>query len=788
MKRLWLVLIGVMLALTGCFGNAGTDLNSVAEVALTENNESDKLEAVDTATGELSVLDVKKKYGSDTDQAMMPMYNVAKDERFTFQFKSRFDDLMASEVVTVHTDIKALPKSQVLTSTFFKNMTQTDTVEISPLGSVLDSSDTLDGFGGWGNAPIYYIRINYDLDAPEPSKLEKPIIIPFTIKSEIPVPTLRYEINEKGEFKLLWNPVEGAESYRIYRDSKFGDLLAIENLPVSGPEEAYAGGIPSLLEEVKATEFFYDSSEDRTDPDYISFQNAGVYGEYYVTAIRGGKESNFSNVVSTYPLSSRIPADWEGNITYEAYSDISQLPTTTEVTFIDGSVKSRNLIYDTSRTNLEDYRPTIYVGVEGTALKGYVYVQNITAADLDQLNEQQRRAKPSTGYVEPKNDTEYIPDPNVPTVIEEGDSGAQQGGEPENITESQKENTKKRVEDGDKGKVQVPEIVKEVPVNADSAVEEIVALSMIDTVQEVSLEAFPEAQNFETLSDMVLKVMYQNPLVLGVEGFQYDYKTLTLHIKYNDSAASIKKKQKEIIDEAKKVVASVITAEMSAEDKSKAIYEYLNENTKYDDAALEDAKANGYRTVDSKFDDSFTTYGILVKKVGVCASYASVYKLLGDLAGLESVVVTGDMGGVPHAWNKVKLNNGWVHVDSTNNETNSGVPYLLFNSSDDTAQTLNYSLNNEFWVDAEIPEFAAVDDSMEYYKANGLEVKSVQEFGSKLEEKVKAGETYIVLRLAGKVDEEALATETGKALSSLSDEQYENAQLASLSNYILVYY
>ena len=60
------------------------------------------------------------------------------------------------------------------------------------------------------------------------------------------------------------------------------------------------------------------------------------------------------------------------------------------------------------------------------------------------------------------------------------------------------------------------------------------------------------------------------------------------------------------------------------------------------------------------------------------------------------------MSGVPHAWNKVKIGHTWVHVDATNNETNSGIPYLLYQSSDAIAEEMDFYTDREFWLDAEL--------------------------------------------------------------------------------------
>ncbi|MDQ0089603.1 hypothetical protein J2T12_003015 [Paenibacillus anaericanus] len=77
---------------------------------------------------------------------------------------------------------------------------------------------------------------------------------------------------------------------------------------------------------------------------------------------------------------------------------------------------------------------------------------------------------------------------------------------------------------------------------------------------------------------------------------------------------------------------------------------------------------------------------------------------------------------------------------------------------------------------------------MDYYKVNNLEAATSSDFGTKLSEKVKEGSTFIVIRLAGLVDEAILIEEARKALSVLPDDKLENAQMGSLSSYITIKY
>lgn len=68
------------------------------------------------------------------------------------------------------------------------------------------------------------------------------------------------------------------------------------------------------------------------------------------------------------------------------------------------------------------------------------------------------------------------------------------------------------------------------------------------------------------------------------------------------------------------------------------------------------------------YGQSYTYYyanGVLLEGTGVCQSYALAYDLLLHEIGIESVYLSGTANGVSHAWNLVKLDGNWYHVDCT---------------------------------------------------------------------------------------------------------------------------
>jgi len=74
--------------------------------------------------------------------------------------------------------------------------------------------------------------------------------------------------------------------------------------------------------------------------------------------------------------------------------------------------------------------------------------------------------------------------------------------------------------------------------------------------------------------------------------------------------------------------------------------------------------------LNAEYDDSYTYYGadgVLLRGTGVCDSYTKAYGLLLNEFGIENRrvvgnVTTSDMG---HAWNLVKIDGEWFHVDCT---------------------------------------------------------------------------------------------------------------------------
>ena len=159
---------------------------------------------------------------------------------------------------------------------------------------------------------------------------------------------------------------------------------------------------------------------------------------------------------------------------------------------------------------------------------------------------------------------------------------------------------------------------------------------------------------------------------------------------------------------------------MSNEEKVMAIWKYFEQNTKYDDAACKAAEASNFQDV-SGYADSFNTYGIMCNKVGVCQSYSYCYKLLLDACGIQSISLTGFLNKtLPHAWNAILLDNKWYWIDATNNLTNSGIPYMLYQTSSEYALSTDYLLDNEYDIDDNLDYVLNDDNSKDWYVSHNM--------------------------------------------------------------------
>lgn len=104
------------------------------------------------------------------------------------------------------------------------------------------------------------------------------------------------------------------------------------------------------------------------------------------------------------------------------------------------------------------------------------------------------------------------------------------------------------------------------------------------------------------------------------------------------------------------IIAENINDSMTNYEKVKILHDYIILNTEYDSENLEN---------NSIPDISYTAKGVFEKKIAVCRGYAEAFKLLMDKINIECIILTGTANNTSHAWNAVKINDKWYHIDCT---------------------------------------------------------------------------------------------------------------------------
>lgn len=146
---------------------------------------------------------------------------------------------------------------------------------------------------------------------------------------------------------------------------------------------------------------------------------------------------------------------------------------------------------------------------------------------------------------------------------------------------------------------------------------------------------------------------YQNNVTIN---FIFEYHTTKVEEDYVDSRVTA-------------ILKDIIKVSMNDHQKEKAIHDYIVANVAYDTTL-----------------QKFSAYEGLKNGLTVCSGYAQLaYKMLNE-SGIEAKIVVGTGNGESHAWNLVKIDNIWYHLDCTWDDpvpdVKGRILYNYFNLSD----------------------------------------------------------------------------------------------------------
>lgn len=169
--------------------------------------------------------------------------------------------------------------------------------------------------------------------------------------------------------------------------------------------------------------------------------------------------------------------------------------------------------------------------------------------------------------------------------------------------------------------------------------------NIINTINKITNEILNNDLDINYVNGHRVQVSQENGVIKANITFNYLY-----------TRDKVIQERNETDKKAAEIIKTIIKPDMTDYQKELAIHNYIINNARYDTENYERGTLP---------PESFTSYGVLVKGVGVCQSYATAMKKLLNLAGIESIIVTGYGDGEPHAWNLVKIGGNYYHVDAT---------------------------------------------------------------------------------------------------------------------------
>ncbi|WP_341478333.1 immunoglobulin-like domain-containing protein [Clostridium niameyense] len=330
---------------------------------------------------------------------------------------------------------------------------------------------------------------------------------------------------------------------------------------------------------------------------------------------------------------------------------------------------------------------------------------------------------------------------------------------------------------------------KELIANTPEELDNIVKKAVEDCKEkiEISLPNFSSNQaayNFNKFNDSMTELGgmdFGKPSPKGSFKFDGIKCIMTITFTYNRDINEIKRQKEETLKEVKRIVKEKTNDKMSKFEKELALHDYLVKIADYNSA--------NYKNHINELEDH-NAYGVLIKHIGVCESYAKAMSLLLNEAGIECKYVTGvsvrngvDGGG--HAWNIVKLDDGnWYNLDATwddpvsdrngtaslTEDSNSTVNHTYFNIPDSifnrdhkrgkfeqsfpACTATKYSYNN-----MDVDEYASDGTLIK-------KVTSIKELDEAILDALKNKKSNLSLRIRGfKMSQEDLGQELSKVAS-----------------------
>jgi hypothetical protein len=499
-------------------------------------------------------------------------------------------------------------------------------------------------------------------------KLDKPVVTRFTAQPTLASPVVSFGApDNSGYVTLTWQPVDRATDYYVITsridpdtNARLYYLLGQTSDPTWSSSESVTS---------------YDEDDPFNTP-FVSTQNATMqmYSGSSVDDLAGGYVREGYAAQFDYGVIASDGSEFSPYIPYDAVSIASGLPY--EVAF-NAARQLKNWGASGFIDGIENVQKTLpFTALDGTTRST---VATIDAADVRDYGDRWVVALMGRGTKL----GEWVPiskssTPDISSAVAQFNADAAAAAPTTGMP--QFEVISGSIDEAANGVKDAP--ATEYPIYGSNEFVRFLAAQMIAQTPVVDVSDYAGKPGMPDVMDAAYEALYQNPYAISIGGIGPSEDGTKLYLTYLKTQAQAQDVQAQIKAKSDEVVAAVITDGMSAADKVTALNDWLTANAEYDYAALE---AKDIDPLPAEFEDDWNARGILVNGLGVCASYAYAFNALANAAGIQTVVVTGDvLSGGRHAWNKVNIDGRWLAVDVTWNDSSNPNRYLMIDDSEFT--------------------------------------------------------------------------------------------------------
>lgn len=288
--------------------------------------------------------------------------------------------------------------------------------------------------------------------------------------------------------------------------------------------------------------------------------------------------------------------------------------------------------------------------------------------------------------------------------------------------------------------------------------------ALLNGENKISLQNSFKYKDSKEIFNILEEISLENPEVMYYNGAEYSSGRLS--ISYSRDVETIKKHQKEIEEIRDEFIRRSITKNMSDYEKVLKVHDYIILNGRYDKRLLE----HGIIPPESN-----SSYGILALGVGVCDSYAKAMKYLLDGLDISSMIVVGKAGEENHAWNLVRINGEYYHIDPTWNDpiTIDGSDVLRYNYFNLTDDEISKS---HFWKRDKYP--IANSNNYNYFNYNKLVLLGEKALEERLREILLQKEERYLVKI---IEVDYLGISIDEIIQRIVDKDYSLIKLKSYS-------